>query len=843
MKRPFARALAFLLLVAPTAGRAQAPAAAAAPSATAPAPAPATLDKPPKLLRFVEAEPPPSLAERLQVDVVLGIDVDDSGKVTALVVLTSGGADYDAAALAAARQFVFAPGEAGGKPVPVRITYRYRFLFKPPRAAASSGARRRAGRRQRARRRPRPAPGRSPAARRPQRARRRLGAGDHDQRRRPLCISRGPRRRAHDRTWSARTSRAATSRSRSTTTSSSPPPGTSPAASATRRASAAQRAVVETVEQTLSGDELRHIPGTQGDTLKAVQNLPGVARAPFGGGQIVVWGSSPQDTRTYVDGVYIPTLFHFGGLRSTVNSEMVDALQFLPGGYGVDHGRGMGGVIEVETRAPRSNGFHGFVQLDLIDGSLMLEGPITKNLSFAIAARRSWIDAILPIFTSNNFQLAPVYYDYQAKLHWRASPRDDVDVFIFGSDDVLKLELKGGSDPSLQAAFASHTFYHRILARWLHRFAGRGTLTVTPSIGYDVPFEFKAAIANAIVSVDVATFEYNLRTTFRQPLTRWLRLDLGLDAEANRYYMSANAPQNGQPREGSNGAGFGSGFVSDKETLDQLTLAPFIALDLSPIKNLHITPQMRFELYNFAGYQTSPYHYRSFLLLIGAAPQRALSDQSLGGGEAGAGRISSAAGSAVVSAFSSATPRSIPQAAWHYVLGVDFDPTTTLHIELAGFYKDLRNLVCDGEKVGDPTLVNSGIGRVYGGELLVRQELFKGFFGWVSYTLSRSERKEHPDIRVARLSIRPDPYLDHHRQLQVRPRISGRPALPLCHRQSLYTGDRRLLRLQRQHLYAAKCRDLFRQAGLVQSAGRALRQEVDLQSLVAEYLSRYSERV
>src|SRR5262249_9003994 len=62
----------------------------------------------------------------------------------------------------------------------------------------------------------------------------------------------------------------------------------------------AQRVVQEAVEQTLQAEEFRRIPGTQGDTLKAVQNLPGVARSPFGGGLLVVWGSSPQDTRTYV---------------------------------------------------------------------------------------------------------------------------------------------------------------------------------------------------------------------------------------------------------------------------------------------------------------------------------------------------------------------------------------------------------------------------------------------------------------------------------------------------------------------------------------------------------------
>ena len=40
--------------------------------------------------------------------------------------------------------------------------------------------------------------------------------------------------------------------------------------------------------------------------------------------------------------------------------------------------------------------------------------------------------------------------------------------------------------------------------------------------------------------------------------------------------------------------------------------------------------------------------------------------------------------------------------------------------------------------------MNDGRGRAYGGELLVRQQLWRNLFGWVAYTLSRSERKDHP---------------------------------------------------------------------------------------------------
>jgi hypothetical protein len=36
------------------------------------------------------------------------------------------------------------------------------------------------------------------------------------------------------------------------------------------------------------------------------------------------------------------------------------------------------------------------------------------------------------------------------------------------------------------------------------------------------------------------------------------------------------------------------------------------------------------------------------------------------------------------------------------------------------------------------------VGRVVGGQLLLRQELIHGLFGWITYSLIRSERRDHP---------------------------------------------------------------------------------------------------
>ncbi len=106
----------------------------------------------------------------------------------------------------------------------------------------------------------------------------------------------------------------------------------------------------EVVSTKVSAEQARSIPGAQGDVVRVVENLPGVARSAVGSGQLVVWGAGPEDTRTYVDGVPIPRLYHEGGLRSTVHSSMVSAVELVPGGYGSAYGRGLGGLVRIDSR-------------------------------------------------------------------------------------------------------------------------------------------------------------------------------------------------------------------------------------------------------------------------------------------------------------------------------------------------------------------------------------------------------------------------------------------------------------------------------------------------------------
>ena len=87
----------------------------------------------------------------------------------------------------------------------------------------------------------------------------------------------------------------------------------------------------------------------------------------------------------------------------------------------------------------------------------------------------------------------------------------------------------------------------------------------------------------------------------------------------------------------------------------------------------------------------------------------------------------------------------------HYSVGIEQRFLEHLELGLEGFYKDLSNVVTlsndiverSGEIVPE-RLSNDATGRVYGMEAQIKHKPSKRFFGWISYTLMRSERFDEP---------------------------------------------------------------------------------------------------
>ena len=86
--------------------------------------------KPPKLVKFIEADyPPDKKAAGITAKVVLSIEISETGSVGNVEVVTPAGPDFDAAAVAAVQKFVFEPATMDGNPIPVKIHYAYQFAI------------------------------------------------------------------------------------------------------------------------------------------------------------------------------------------------------------------------------------------------------------------------------------------------------------------------------------------------------------------------------------------------------------------------------------------------------------------------------------------------------------------------------------------------------------------------------------------------------------------------------------------------------------------------------------------------------------------------------------------
>jgi hypothetical protein len=84
--------------------------------------------------------------------------------------------------------------------------------------------------------------------------------------------------------------------------------------------------------------------------------------------------------------------------------------------------------------------------------------------------------------------------------------------------------------------------------------------------------------------------------------------------------------------------------------------------------------------------------------------------------------------------------------AWGTSFGVEQQVGQAIRVDVEGFYKALSDLILynpDFEDLDDVYFINEGVGRIYGVELMVRHDPIGNLFGWVSYTLSKSERRDH----------------------------------------------------------------------------------------------------
>ncbi len=123
--------------------------------------------------------------------------------------------------------------------------------------------------------------------------------------------------------------------------------------------------------------------------------------------------------------------------------------------------------------------------------------------------------------------------------------------------------------------------------------------------------------------------------------------------------------------------------------------------------------------------------------------------------------------------------------------GFEQEFTRQLGLSVDVFYKYLDRLIVPATGNSTVKQNNAGTGQAYGSEFLLRYKADEHFFGWVSYTISRSERTQRPRRLELPLLLRSAADLHHPGELPDRARLARRGALPDHLRQPVHAPVRR----------------------------------------------------
>jgi TonB family protein len=723
----------------------------------APAAAP-QLTKPPALLKFVEApypqvEPKPTA----DVGVTLSIQIDPTGKVSDVAVLTSGGAPFDAAAIAAARGFEFSAAEVDGKPAAIRIEYRYVFTMRQEQVVPTTGVL--AGT-------VRDAESKAPVPN----VKVELAGGVS-----ALTDAAGRFRidqlppgkvgltLSGDRLTPLSTEETVVAGEELEVTykvALQPAEGEQQGPAddfeiLVRAPPALKREVVSTK---VTAEQARSVPGAQGDVVRVVESLPGVARSAVGSGQLVVWGAGPEDTRTYVDGVPIPRLYHEGGLRSTVYSGVVSSVELVPGGYGAAFGRGLGGLVRIETETPSKLGLHGQVAADVLDASAMLSNTFNPKFRATAAARVSLIDQLSKLLDDdvNEYVPIPRYRDGQVRASYKLSSGRSVDlVGMFSMDHTAR--GVPNPDPALSTREVRDSSFYRLYARYVDE-GSKGTRTVvTPYIGFG-----KAALENSygssITSLSDNDFVVGVRASHGARITPWLSIEGGIDAQVENHTLERRGSLGLPPREGDIRV-FGQPppdtLSYDSFDTSRVGVAPYLEADFAALDDkLHIVPGLRVDpLFRSVSRKVPQPPGQPpiglFAQDFAVDPRLTIRYQAHDklNLHAATGLYHQQPAAADLSA-TFGNPQLGTSRAVHTVLGAQLQAMEKLTVELTGFATFMDDLTmrngADAPRTAE-ALLTTGQGRTIGLQTLIRRDLSDHVFGWVAYTLMRSQRKNNDD--------------------------------------------------------------------------------------------------
>lgn len=485
--------------------------------------------------------------------------------------------------------------------------------------------------------------------------------------------------------------------------------------------------------------KMAQLPSFMGenDIIKGVSLMPGVHGEGEGSGGFEVRGGNASQNLIQIDGITLYNPTHVMGVFSTFNDDAIGNAVLYKGPIPAVYGGVTAGVLETSLAPGDMQDYNGSLTVGLLAAKIKAAGPIVKDrLSFAVTARRSYVDAFLQMVPEYS-KTVMNFYDLTAKMRYIPKSGQVLDMsFMMGHDNMAIKNVMGmywgNSGASVNwSAYAGDSW----------KFITTGSLT-----------HYNPKMTMSVMETDQTLYEY-IRDYSLNGRAQWNASDnhtieFGLRSQLLRV-KSAETILNGHRqrdiRSGVQNAvwvnysgEFGSRFAAEAgvrlnifTSLSGLRMNHFEAFD---------------EPWPDTGSKTYPCAEPRLSMRYGINDNHSL--------KLGAGFTSQCIHALRSSTTSFPFDRYIlssrsvrPERGTQYVAGyTGATPSGSFDWSVEGYYRSVRNVYDYKDGMGMFSAINAesvilgGKGRGFGLELMFRKNTGR-LTGWVAYTLSKTESR------------------------------------------------------------------------------------------------------
>ena len=498
----------------------------------------------------------------------------------------------------------------------------------------------------------------------------------------------------------------------------------------------------------LNVKELSTIPVLFGeqDILKSIQLMPGVSPVGEGNSGFYVRGGNPDQNLILLDDAPVFNPSHLLGFFSVFNSDAIRDVKLYKGGVPARYGGRASSVMDVRMKEGNMKDYNVSGGIGLISSRLMAEGPLLQDKSsFIISGRRTYADLFLPLSNDDKIKDNKLYfYDLNFKTNLIINNNNRVFLSGYFGRDVLKANDFGFSWGNKAGSL-----------RWNHQFSPSLFANTTMVIN-DYNYKTEGDIGGRF-SLEAGINDLSLKQDYALSLFNSFSFLFGFNSVLHHF----------KPGEVmSNSKNIRSFKISEKSGWEN---AIYVFLEHQLSEKVNIGYGIRMSAFSRIGPGTentynatgnivktttfaSGKFYRNY---FGFEPRFNLTWllSDLSSVKAGYNQMSqyihllsnSSAGTPVdywLPSSNNVKPQFVSQISAGYFRQFKSE---RINFSIEGYYKDMKNQI-DYRNNADVFLNENaeaellfGKGRSYGLEFLCKKET--GIFtGWISYTLSRTEK-------------------------------------------------------------------------------------------------------